>query len=179
MASAAACIAHCFGFFRKAVHCMKKEAGPEITQMPTLAQIYGTFLPLLTLEQGVEDPAVPLEQVDDECCCKGPCSPQGLSPLKLGTLCALGKPLVGLGWSWRQQAALRSRGLCCSLGNHTQANSLMNSGSSHKSCWEVQGVPAAPEPLAAVCWRGCCAARVTQPTQGSQGGSLLSSWRGG
>lgn len=95
---------------------------------------------------------MPLEylQVGGECCCRGPCSPQGLSPLEQGILCALGKPLMGLGRSWRQQTAVRSRRLCCSLGNHTQANGLMNSGSLHKSCWEVQSVPAAPEPLAAL-----------------------------
>lgn len=45
---------------------------------------------------------------------------------------------------------MRSRGLCCSLGNHTQANSLMNSGSLHQSCWEVWSVPAAAEPLTAL-----------------------------
>lgn len=50
--------------FIKGVHCIKKEA--EITQMPILALIYGTFLSLLTLEQGVEHLAVPLEQVGDE-----------------------------------------------------------------------------------------------------------------
>lgn len=81
---------------------MKKEAGPEITQVPILALIYSTFLSLPILGQGVEDPAVPLEQVGDECCCKGLCPPQGLSPLQQGILCALGKPLVGLGRSCRQ-----------------------------------------------------------------------------
>lgn len=45
---------------------------------------------------------MPLEQVGDKGCCRGPCSPQGLSPPKQGILCALGKPLVGLGRSCRQ-----------------------------------------------------------------------------
>lgn len=39
---------------------------------------------------------MPLEQVG-ECCCRGPCSPQGLSPLKQGILSALEKPLQGAG----------------------------------------------------------------------------------
>lgn len=128
---------------------MEKEAGPEITQMPT----FGTYLrhfsfsPHLGTGCGGPSCAIGASQVGHQCCCRGPCSPQALSPLEQGIL---EKPLVGLGRSWRQQAAVRSRGLCCSLGNHTQARDLMNSGSLRKSCWEVQSVPVAPEPLTAL-----------------------------
>lgn len=57
-----------------------------------------------------------------------------------------------------------AQGLCCSLGNNTQASSLMNSGSLHKSCWKVLSVPAGLEPLAAPCAGAQCSAReVAQP----------------
>lgn len=74
--------------------------------------------------------------------------PSGLVPTQAEHPLCSGKASGGAGQEL--QAAVRSRGLCCSLGNHTQANSLMNSGSLHKSCWEVQSVPAAPEPLSAL-----------------------------
>lgn len=67
-----------------------------------------------------------------------------------------------------------AQGLCYSLGNDTQARSLMNSASLHKSCWKVPNVPAGQEPAAAVCWRTrCSAGELAQPPGSSQGRLII------